>query len=134
MIQARKKESQHRAPKIACPSEVQVRCSDGQCLTVFTKAQPLAAQRDIAAAEHSAYPFVATGIQNDLCVGEPNSSQQRSYLFAELVPLGAASIRLRAERLPPSVFGYFLASRDAGAGVMPPLSEGTLCLGYRLWR
>jgi len=71
----------------------------------------------------------ATPIGTTYCVPNESSIEAR----AQCAAIGSAvaadrDLTLVASQLPPSVFGFFLTSRDAGFVANPGGSEGNLCL------
>ena len=65
-----------------------------------------------------------------------NSTGQHSLIYGEGLPIaGTPTFTLRANRLPNNQFGYFVAGTAANTfGIIPPGSEGKLCLSGTLGR
>ncbi|MEM8710049.1 MAG: hypothetical protein AAGG01_03785 [Planctomycetota bacterium] len=77
----------------------------------------------------------APSVGSSYCIAASNSTGARGRIAAS----GSASIidndvTLAATELPPSAFGFFLASREAGFVASPGGSQGNLCLGGAIGR
>ncbi len=68
------------------------------------------------------------------CYGAPNSTGDYGFLQGLGSRIPGFAHRLRVEALPPSVFGYFLASTTTGLVPNPSGSQGTLCVGGTIGR
>ena len=69
------------------------------------------------------------------CTSNPNSTGVNSSLSAAgSVEVSSNDLTLTAADLPPSSFGFFLASQTQGAVANPGGSEGVLCLGGAIGR
>ncbi|MEZ6018152.1 MAG: hypothetical protein R3F49_23810 [Planctomycetota bacterium] len=69
------------------------------------------------------------------CVSEETSLAERGACSATGSKVAADNLlSLHASQLPPSTFGFFLVSRDAGLVVHPGGSAGTLCLSGSIGR
>ena len=79
----------------------------------------------------------ASGLGNEVVGCDPadNSSGGPALTFASGSSFATANqLRLRTQGLPTSTFGYYLTSRVVGGPIMPPNSDGFLCLGGSIGR
>ncbi|MDF1839581.1 MAG: hypothetical protein P1V35_17060 [Planctomycetota bacterium] len=69
------------------------------------------------------------------CDSADNSTgAMASMNFEGRTSLIADTFRAGVSNLPPNQFGYFLVSQTQGTGIMPPGSQGTLCVGGSIGR
>ncbi len=69
------------------------------------------------------------------CDSQVNSTgSEANMIFGGSSSVQADDLQLGADNLPPNQFGYFLVSWDPGIGIIPPGSQGNLCVGGNIGR
>ncbi len=63
-----------------------------------------------------------------------STGSMASMVFGGTPSVAANNLILGVQDLPPNQFGYFLVSQTQGTGVIPPGSQGTLCIGGAVGR